>query len=136
MGGDASSASTSAIISRRLLDLDASLADQIDSGLMCHLTPIESMYGVLSRGSLGAYVATLKYVPGVAPAVATLMHAAAKLDFGPGRGQPVNYRLFYEPFLDALRDVDRFDLIFDVKAVVTLFANALSTHGTRGSARW
>jgi hypothetical protein len=59
MGGDASSASTSAIISRRLLDLDASLADQIDSGLMCHLTPIESMYGVLSRGSLGAYVATL-----------------------------------------------------------------------------
>jgi hypothetical protein len=35
-----------------------------------------------------------------------------------------------------LHDVDRFDLIFDVKAVVTLFANALSKHGTRGSARW
>jgi hypothetical protein len=76
------------------LDLDASLAEQIDTGLVCHLTPIEATYGILSRGSIGAYVATLKYVPGVVPTVATLMHAAEKK--GTGRGQPVDYQSFYE----------------------------------------
>jgi hypothetical protein len=96
------------------------------------------MYGIVSRGSLDAFVTTLKYVIGEAPAVAALMHAARRLDFGQyGRSQPVDYRTKFAPFVDALNEVDCYDLVlFDIKAVVTILADALGKHGTRGSECW
>jgi hypothetical protein len=113
------------------------MSEQINGGMACHFSPLEAMFGVVSRGSLGAFVVTFKYVPGEAPAVALLMQAARRLDFGQyGRSHAVDYRTSYAPFVDALNEIDRYDLVFDIKAVVTILADALAKHGTRGSERW
>ena len=79
-------------------------------------------------GILGAFAAMLKYVHGEAPAVAALMQAARNLSFGGGGGRstPVDNRTYYAPFIGALDEVDRYDLVFDIKAVVTLLADALA----------
>jgi hypothetical protein len=81
-GVDASRIAASSIIGRRIAELDVFMSEQITGGMACHFSPLEAMFGVVSRGSLGAFVATFKYVPGEAPAVAVLMQAARRLDFG------------------------------------------------------
>ena len=59
--------------------MDVYLAEQIDGGLECHFSPLEATYGIFSIGSLAALVATVKYVPGLSPAVSTLLGAARAL---------------------------------------------------------
>ena len=97
-GMDTSRAAASSIIGRRIAELDVFMSEQITGGMTCHFSPLEAMYGIVSRGSLGAFVATFRYVPGEAPAVAALMQAARRLNFGMyGRTQSVDYRTSYAP---------------------------------------
>ena len=42
----------------------------------------------------------------------------------------------YSDFVDALNEVDRFELVFDIKAVVSLVVDALKKKGTKSSLRW
>ena len=117
------------MIAARVRALDVFLAEQIDAGLVCHFTPCEAMYGIFSIGCLAAYVATLHYVSGEAPLVAALMSLARLLDFG-AKGTTVSYTK-YSHFVDALNEVDRFELVFDIKAVVGLVVDALKKKALR-----
>ena len=56
-GMGASRAAASSIIGRRIAELDVFMAEQINGGVLCHFSPLEAMYGIVSRGSLGAFVA-------------------------------------------------------------------------------
>ena len=136
-GAEAPRGASVSMLSERIRGLDVFLAEQIDGGLMCHLTPLEAMFGVFSIGCMAAYVATLKYVSGEAPLVTAFMALTRTLCFGPaGRDKSVNYHHSYAAFVDALSEVDRYELVFDIKAVVTLLADALNLKGPRGSLRW
>ena len=136
-GGTAASGPPSVILSERVAAMDVYLAEQIDGGLMCHFTPLEAMYGIFSIGSMAALVATFKYVPGLAPAVTTLLSAARTLHFGgKGKSHPVDFRSSYSVFVDALHEVDRSDLVFDIKSVVNYLVDALDKKGPRGSQMW
>ena len=94
------------------------------------------MYGILSVGCITALAATHKYVPGVAPAVAALMAAVKSLNFGPRNAPRINYRSTYAPFLEALSNVYRHDLIFDIKEVINEFVQALNRTGPRSVVTW
>ena len=94
------------------------------------------MFGILSAGSIAALVATHQYVPGVAPAVVALLQAARILHFGPRSAARIDYRSTYSPFLEALSEVDKHDLVFDIKEVITLFVDALNRTGPRSVIAW
>ena len=134
-GGDAASATVSRVVADRLNALDEYLADLVDAGEVCSLTPFEDMFGFLSVGCLSAFVASRSYVTGLAPAVADLMNAARSLNFGSSSTR-IDYRSTYTPFVAALHEVDRYDLFFDIKEVITLVVNAMDKVGLRGSKIW
>ena len=116
--------------------MDMYLADLIDGGLQCQFTPCEAMFGIISVGSIAALVATHQYVPGVAPAVAALLKAAKVLHFGPRNAARIDYRSTYSPFLEALGEVDKLDLVFDIKEFITLFVDALNRTGPLSVIAW
>jgi hypothetical protein len=57
------------VVADRLNALDEYLADLVDAGESCSLTPFEAMFGILSVGCLSAFVATRSYLAGLALAV-------------------------------------------------------------------
>ena len=135
-GGSAASGTSTFVMSERLASVDMYVADLIDGGLKCHFTPCEAMFGILSIGNIAALVATHQYVPRVAPAVAALTRAAKLLNFGPRNAARIDYRSTYSPFIAALSEVDKHDLVFDIKEIITLFVDALNRTGPRAVIAW
>ena len=71
-------------------------------------------------------MATYQYVLCVNPAVAALLRVAKVLNFGPRNAARIDYRSTYSPFIEALSEVDKHDLVIDIKEVITLFVDALN----------